>query len=174
MILLKNEIKTDFTIYKKIPNKIKSIFTGYLFILFGNYISQVILTLLGRGNQTSQNQESINNLLNSKYMIFMLLSILFIPIIEELIFRKSFFSLLNKFGFNKNLILIASSLAFGLIHVVFNLSIGYDELFLSIPYIVSGLVLGYIYIKSEENIYTVTIVHILNNLIASLLILFVI
>lgn len=172
--LLKQDIKNDFNLFKTRQFKAKSVASGYLFILFGNYLSGLILTLLGKGGQTSQNQEGINQLLNSKYMIFMLLSVLFIPIIEELVFRKSFFGLLNKFDFNKKLILITSSLAFGLIHVIFNLSFGYDELIMGIPYVISGLVLGYIYLTSNENIYTVTIVHILNNLIASLLILFVI
>lgn len=171
LIILKKDLKTDFTIYKNQDKKVRNIGVGYLLIIFGNLISASILSLLGKSNVTSQNQEGINQLLNSKFMVIMIISLLFIPIIEELIFRKAFFSLLNKFNFNKYLILISSSILFGLIHVIFNLSNGLDELILSIPYITSGLVLGYIYISNDENIYTVTLVHILNNLIATILIL---
>lgn len=171
LIILKKDLKTDFTIYKNQDKKGRNIGAGYLLIIFGNLISASILSLLGKSNVTSQNQEGINQLLNSKFMVIMIISLLFIPIIEELIFRKAFFSLLNKFNFNKYLILISSSILFGLIHVIFNLSNGLDELILSIPYITSGLVLGYIYISNDENIYTVTLVHILNNLIATILIL---
>lgn len=171
LIILKKDLKTDFTIYKNQDKKVRNIGAGYLLIIFGNLISATILSLLGKSNVTSQNQEGINQLLNSKFMVIMIISLLFIPIIEELIFRKAFFSLLDKFKFNKYLILISSSILFGLIHVIFNLSNGLDELILSIPYITSGLVLGYIYISNDENIYTVTLVHILNNLIATILIL---
>ena len=42
------------------------------------------------------------------------------------------------------------------------------EFILGIPYILQGIALSYIYYRSNQNIIPVTIVHIINNLIAGI------
>ena len=114
---------------------------------------------------TADNQTSIEAILKSDGMWMMILSAGFLgPVCEELVFRKAFFSLFK----DKEMGLIVSSLFFALIHITS--SFGHFNtisiLLMTMPYIFSGVALGYIYIKNDCNIMVPTIVHILSNLIS--------
>lgn len=94
-------------------------------------------------------------------MLFFLLCV-FTPIVEEIVFRKiicGFFE--RKIG--KIWAILLSGAIFGLMHVV-----AYGDFVQSIPYITMGAVFGYIYFRSEKNIYVTIGVHFLNNLISYL------
>jgi len=66
------------------------------------------------------------------------------PIVEELIFRKSLFSLFE----NKKLAIIISSLIFGLIHLIAEPSLA--SVIINLPaYLIPGLVFGYFYAKKR-------------------------
>ena len=114
---------------------------------------------------TAENQTHIEAILNSDGVVFMLLSAGIIgPITEELVFRKAFFNSCK----TKEMGILLSSLCFGLIHVVS--SFGHYDLLstmlMTIPYVVSGIAFGYIYIKNDCNIIVPTIVHMLSNIIS--------
>lgn len=126
-------------------------------------------------SSTSQNQEAINDMIGSGTLP--LISMIFVtiicaPIVEELIFRKSFFALSKKKGIA---CIIISGLIFGSIHVgesillqllgIIENTPGYNftniiiELFNLVSYVGSGVVFGIIYRKSNYNIFVTMLIH---------------
>lgn len=138
----------------------------YVFSFLGNMISIVLSALFKERVLTSVNQLSIVETLHSGQAVMMIISVVLLgPIVEELIFRKSLFSLFE----NKKLAIIISSLIFGLIHLIAEPSLA--SVIINLPaYLIPGLVFGYFYAKNDENILVPTIAHILSNLISVLLI----
>ncbi len=169
-----NMIKTD--LHKK--DKIfKNALWGWLFIYAGSIMGSIILTSLGITTD-STNEETINEIIKDTTNIGPLLIICFVtiilaPIVEELVFRKSIFNLCKN---NTRKGLVVSSLCFGAIHVInpiINaLLLGQPylnivkELSYIIIYSLMGAGLGLTYIKSNRNIITTIVAHMINNLIS--------
>jgi membrane protease YdiL (CAAX protease family) len=149
------------------------IIIGYAYVWVGNIVSSVLSTYLSGlfGMQVSEaaNQEAIISAVSSDLGILMIISAVFIgPVIEELVFRKALFGLIKK----DSVALFVSTLNFGLIHVVTEQSIA-AALINGSSYFVMGFVFGYIYIKANRNVMIPTIVHIINNAVSILVILFI-
>lgn len=151
-------------------------FLGLAIMLGVNVIATIILQLFGI-NDTSTNQSSIEQIMKSDngLLLMGITTIILAPIVEELVFRKSIFKLFK----NKiYLALVVSSLAFGALHVIspalsilleiFQGNATYTdlikELFYLIPYSLMGLPFGFVYIKTNKNITTAIIAHMLNNI----------
>ena len=126
--------------------------------------------LLGQRNNlvlVSDNQSVIEEILSSKSAWAMIISAGILgPICEEIVFRKSIFDICK----TKEMGLIVSSLLFGSIHVISSLGMynGLSIILMTIPYVFSGVALGYIYIKNDCNIWVPTTVHIASNVISIL------
>lgn len=129
---------------------------------------------------TSGNQETINNMVNSGILPFITMvfvTVIAAPIVEELVFRKSFFALSKKKGIACILI---SGLIFGSIHVAESVLVqvmgliqdidGYSitniiiEFINLISYVASGIAFGIIYKKSNYNIWVTILIHATYNL----------
>ena len=118
---------------------------------------------------TSQNQTAIESLMFSSKLGFILMFILVVftgPIVEELVFRKAMF----KISSNEWVCLGISSFVFGFIHVLSTPGHLGIKLLTSIPYIGSGFVFGFWYIKNDRNIIVTIALHMLSNLISVILI----
>lgn len=167
-ILLKQEIKTDF---KKIEENdaVKVLLTclaGIGLVYAGNIVGSIVTSIFG-GTGDSANQQAIEMIMFSKYGFIMIIFIVIIgPITEELIFRKSMHDIFRSLNLPSWLILVISSILFGLIHVI---SAGdFVQIF---PYIFMGLTLGGLEIK-KENIFPSIFVHIFVNALSTALIFF--
>jgi membrane protease YdiL (CAAX protease family) len=155
---------------------------GILIYYLGNVISNILSELIGLTGD-SENQKTIVELLQSKYVVLVLLTtIILAPLVEEIVFRKALFDLFSrKTKFHPIAIIIFSGLCFALIHFVIaifeilidgqGLMAVLSELIHIIPYFISGIILGYIYEKSERNIVVPIIIHMLNNILSAVLIL---
>lgn len=176
MIISKPIIKQDYMQLKKQEESPLTIFsyavTGMVMMLGASFISGIIViaitTIFNLPNEISANQLAINLMLKSPYFILMVLSAVILgPIVEELVFRKSFFGLIK----NDKIALIASSLVFGLIHITTEILSGNIALVIvgSIPYIAGGFVFGYIYMRHKKNIVIPILAHMLYNLLSILL-----
>ncbi|WP_025724640.1 CPBP family intramembrane glutamic endopeptidase [Acholeplasma granularum] len=170
-LILKNQNSND-NLYTSLLSKAG---TGILYVLAGNLAIGLVNSLLSKilqvPEQISANQLAINLMLKSPYFIFMLLSAVILgPIVEELVFRKSFFGLIK----NKNWALVTSSLVFGLIHVTTELLTGDIRVAIvsGLPYIGAGFIFGYIYLKNEKNILIPILAHMGYNLVSVLISLF--
>ena len=146
IVLLRFEIKTDFTRLNKSDamTTFRIVIMGLGMAYMGNYIGSLISTLLGGG--VSGNQQAVDSVLLGKYgFIFAFITIFIGPIVEELIFRKSIHGALRKFNVNPSLILVISSVLFGLLHVVLN-----GDFVNIFPYIGMGLALGWMETKTRN------------------------
>jgi len=95
-------------------------------------------------------------------MLFFLLCI-FTPIVEEVVFRKVLFGYFEpKLGPIISILLSGS--IFGVMHVI-----GAGDFIQVIPYVLMGFAFGYIYYRSEKNIWVPIIVHFINNFIVFLI-----
>lgn len=141
----------------KSVNKLAVFFTGvigFFILIAASMVTSAICSLFSQ-TDNSLNQMTIELICKNGYLIPMFfLTVIFAPISEELVFRKSVFGLFK----NKWVGLVVSSIGFGLIHVLG----GGDYIYL-ISYAASGFVLGGIYLYSNKNIYASIIAHMINN-----------
>ena len=188
VLLCKKYLAQDFKQYQsKFGEFAKAVGTG-LGILYAISIgSSLVVTLLqfifgvgDTGTDTSANQEVINQMLSSSgYAAFVTIcmTIIFAPIVEELVFRKSFFNLFKEKGWKT---IIITGIIFGAIHVteaifteLANVNPDRDvilfELTGLVSYAASGIALGYIYKKYNYNIWVTITVHALYNAISVLM-----
>lgn len=120
-------------------------------------ISNIILTKITNYNLAG-NEMQVREYIN-KYPLYMIYSsIIFAPLIEELIFRKT----IKKIFKYKYLFIIISGLIFGILHISNFKDI--NEILFSIPYIIMGIDFAYIYYKTD-NIFTTISFHLLHNLV---------
>jgi len=118
-------------------------------------LNELLSTLFTNFDVDMKNQEAVVAAFERNKTIMFAAVVIFAPIVEELVFRYSFSTFIkNQYAF-----VIISSLIFGLMH-----STGIAI----IVYFVLGLCLSLIYLKTNKNIISSIIVHILNNLFAIL------
>ena len=154
-------------------------------IMYGaTIIGNLLVTLFSFGLDTgvSENQNVINTILANggvNTVLVAILTVIFAPILEELIFRKSLFGL-----FKKNTIktVIISAIIFASIHVVpacislFVQALNdpklwtdfYLEFIYIFAYLGQGFAMSYVYYKTNGNIVPSILIHFFNNLIALL------
>lgn len=167
---LRTDLSFDFKDLKMLNKKtIGFVIAGYLYVIFGNIISNVFINLIAFIFQSSYkpatNQIVIEDMLRNEGTLLIILSAVILgPIVEELIFRKAIFGLIHQ----PRIALLVSSFVFALIHIITE---AFTEPLISIiltmiPYLTMGFIFGFIYLKYHKNIYIVTIVHMLANLIS--------
>lgn len=139
-------------------------------ILF--YIITIIVDnfIIGPMVGVSENQDSIVLMISNGGALPMFIAVVICaPLVEELIYRKAIFKLLEK----KHIIIpyIVSVLFFVLPHMISTDFSNPGKWFLlSIPYVVSAILLALTYHFSGKNIYSTWFVHLMNNLVAYILI----
>ncbi len=142
-------------------NHVGTIVFGFVMVWVALLLSQMILTLLGVEG-TSENEMTIQNMFTANplnlIMLFLLLCVA-TPITEEVVFRKVIYNFVEKRS-NYIVAIIATGAIFGLMHVI-----NYGDFIQSIPYILMGLVFGFIYFYSKKNILVTIGVHFINNFI---------
>lgn len=127
---------------------------GFILMMLANYIINYLIIPNGISKNEAYN---IELLLNHK-LIYPITVSIFIPIIEEIVFRLE---LKNKYK-NKYLFIILSSCLFALPHLISNTKL--IELIYFIPYFILGLTFSTIYYKTN-NIFSNILAHILHNTI---------
>ena len=166
IIIDKMAFKKDWIDFKK-NRKLytQNIVAGFLIVYASLIASNIILTLLGV-TDTSENEMTIRMMFNDSplnlFLLFLTLTIL-TPIAEELIFRKVIFNFIEP-RTNYKVAIVLTGVIFGLMHVI-----NFGDFIQAIPYVLMGISFGYVYWKSNKNIYVVITVHFLNNFLSWLL-----
>ena len=111
---------------------------------------------------SSTNEESIRAVMKISKWYIVFSAVIFAPIVEELVFRKSVRSLIK----NKWLFILTSGLLFGLIHCVGSATL--IEYLYVIPYAIPGCVFAYI-LYDSDNIFTTMSMHLWHNTIMLIL-----
>ncbi len=130
--------------------------TGFVLMLIINNIIDKIVKGVGA------NEEAVQSMLSEEPILAIIMTTLFAPVIEELIYRKS----LQDCFRNKRLFVIMSGVIFGLIHVIGS-SNPLDYLYI-ISYGLFGACFAQILVETD-NVYSTIMVHMFHNGILSLL-----
>lgn len=159
----KDIIKDIKDLFKNINNYMDTGFKYWLLGLLGMILSNFIILSIIPSAKTV-NEETVQGMIRSSLPIISLLMIGIIgPIIEELVFRKSFKKAFN----NKYLFIIGTGLFFGATHIIFSLNSLFD-LFYIIPYSFLGIAFGIIYYKTN-NISVSIMMHIIHNTLLTII-----
>lgn len=128
---------------------------GLGIMVISNYIIAIVMN-----GQLAQNEESVRNLVDlfPLYMTFEI--IIYAPLSEELIFRKSIRDIIS----NKYLYAIISGIIFGGLHAISSIT-NLTSLLYLIPYCSLGIIFGLLYTKSN-NIFSTIVIHALHNSLA--------
>lgn len=159
IILISIYFKTLKEDFKKIKgNFYKMMDTGIKYWILGiivMMVSNIIIGLLTSAKAV--NEESVQGLIKSSAILSVITIGVIGPIIEELVFRKSFRELIK----SDTLFILLSGLVFGALHVILSFSSWWDLLYI-IPYSSLGIAFGKIYQKTDS-IYTSIFIHIIHN-----------
>ena len=141
--------------------KFKTIFKYIPIYLLGILLMIGLNTIIYKITNTtiSGNEESIRKSIKL-FPIYMCFStVIYAPLVEEIIFRKTFKNIIK----NGTIFILVSGIVFGLIHISYSDNM-FNELLITVPYMIMGFDFAYIYHKSN-NIFTTITIHSLHNLV---------
>lgn len=148
---------------KRILYTILFIVAGAIAVWLLTTIVNIFYGLIGVEG-TSENQESLESAVLSKYGLIMLIPIVFFaPIIEELIFRKFIFGIIeDNLKWSPWTAILISTVVFSVMHL---LSGDFQYILLYLP---QAFVMGIMYHFSKNNIFVPITIHFINNLLAAI------
>ena len=167
ILITKDDLTSNFKVFK--DNKkvyFKFVIKRYLYMLLTLVVASIPVLLFKSGKQ-SVNQQLLNSMFNEKPLFIFILTTLYAPIVEELIFRLSIRKFVNK----KILFILLSGILFGLAHVIDDFKDISDILYV-IQYSALGVCLAKAYYDSK-NIFSSISMHFIQNFIASCLMLLI-
>ena len=122
-------------------------------------VSNIIIGIL-TGGQIAENEEAVRTLID-KFPLYMAFQVMiYAPITEELVFRKSIRDIIN----NKWIYSLTSGFIFGGLHAITSITDITSMLYL-IPYCSLGIAFGLLYYKTD-NIFSTIIIHAFHNSLA--------
>ena len=148
------DFKKNFKKYFKIA--FKNWFAGFIIMVISNIIISHFINGIG------ENESAVQELITKLPIIAFMLTTIFAPFIEEMVFRKYLQNCVD----NKTLYMILSGLIFGFIHTQIDVNI--MELLLIIPYGALGFMFAKT-INETDNIYTTIMMHMFHNGVLTLL-----
>lgn len=153
--------------FKKLFNtkNIWLIILGGVALMYAVNIGLGLIYELAGITGTSDNQAVLESLITTNPLAMFLPVAIFIPIIEEILFRGVILEFFEK-RWGMIMGVIASSLLFGLMHVPSISSMVFLPIYFSL-----GAVLAFIYLKTNKNIMVPIVAHIINNGLSLVLVL---
>ena len=148
------DFKKNFKKYSKIA--FKNWFAGFLMMVFSNIIISYFLKNIG------ENETTVQELIQNLPVVAFILTTIFAPFIEEMVFRKYLKDCVD----SKIVYMILSGLIFGFIHTQIDVNI--LELLLIIPYGAIGFMFAKT-VSETDNIYPTIMMHMFHNGILTLL-----
>lgn len=161
----RKDLKRDFIDFKQNSgNHFKVVALGIAGCLVLTYVVSYIYMILGIEGD-SENQETINSVLQSKGWMPMVISVIFIaPFTEEMLFRKSIYGTCKyKFKIPDAITIGIITIIFALVHVA-----SIENLKYIFQYLPLAFVITYSY-HNTKNIYVPMAIHFLNNLLSVLM-----
>ena len=168
IFLMKADLKNDF-IELKNNKKFYSIYTAIVAPIFVG-LAFLLSYLVGLGVKESTNQETVATIMRTNALVPMIISTaIFAPFVEEFIYRKCVFHFTSRLRIYFRYII--SIVLFVFPHVI--TSIGKfnagEFMLMMIPYVVDAFMLALIYHKGKYNVYVSFVCHMLNNVLAIIL-----
>ena len=169
VVLGQGQIEKMFRKYKQLQVYLNGIGIGFIVLLAQSLYSMIANMIFGPV-QENVNQGSIIDMIKTIPFLTFFVTVIFAPLLEEMVYRYSLFGMLHKK--NRIFAYIVTLLVFGLIHFDFTcFKNGADAMkieFMNLPaYLIAGGILCYAYEKNGSLISSIT-AHATNNLIAFL------
>lgn len=161
----KKDLQEEFNEYNKQKSKLKNILMWVL-ILFGvNIVLSLILKIvMPQLNNLDNNSESIVQLFEISTIYTFFKTLLYAPVIEELVFKKSIRDIIN----NDTVFVLISSLIYTIMNFIYTSSVPEYIWFDIIQYFTFSSILSLAYIKNK-NIIPIMIIKFIYNLIPTIL-----
>lgn len=152
--------------YKKLKGKAKELFSNnlkyYIAILISNMVLGNLIPLIS-GASSASNQEAIELSLGISWLPMAISTVVFAPMVEELIFRYSLMNVDTNNKTTERVWWLVSSAIFGFMHIQASISTGnLNEMWFFFQYFAMGLIIGHSYIKSK-NIWAPILLHVTMN-----------
>lgn len=164
VFLYKNTFKNDFKDLKQNYKKyIKTLFINVAFIFISMIVINAIVQGLFSVTETSENDFSLLNTFKENPMVIMLLTCLYYPLIEGIIFRKAVRDIID----NKWIFIIFSSLFYFFFNIVYT-SMSFSNIMASLCYISTMLIVSHTYWKTNNFTLSIMVMS-LFNIVVSLL-----
>ena len=133
-----------------------------------SYLTNILIILFLGTSDSASNQLLFESLIENSFLLMAIQAIVFAPIVEELIFRGLVFRSFRQY--NIYLAHFISAFCFGFIHIYQGLFAGdFTQLVYLLSYGGMGFAYSFVYEK-RKTIVAPMIVHMLNNLIATIII----
>lgn len=129
----------------------------YWFLMLGLMMISNLMIQIVLPDSIAGNEETIRELFQVSPIYIFVASVLIAPFLEEFVFRLGIRKLIK----NDTLFIILSGLIFGALHIVGNVEVPLDCLYL-IPYSIPGFIFAYILTKTD-NIFTTAFLHMFHN-----------
>lgn len=155
--IFRRDIKENLEDLKKNHQSYFKEYLKYWFIALGLMMLSNFIILILEPGSVAGNEEAVREMFNTTPIYTFVSAVAFAPLLEELVFRKSFRYMFS----NDTLFILASGLVFGAFHVVGSFETFFDLIYI-IPYSVPGLVFAYTLVKSK-NIFVPISLHFLHN-----------
>lgn len=163
-LMYRKELKIEWQRFKNhfaknMDTAFKYYFIGLLGMMFFNIIINFVLKLGG-----PQNEKNVQSMIHSSLFLMLICAGLFAPIVEELIFRKSFKNVFS----NKWVFVIISGLIFGGLHVIDYTFQNQLEILYILPYGILGGTFAYMDYEVDSVFPSITM-HMLHNILLTIL-----
>jgi len=157
VIVYHKYLKEKIIDYKKNYSKYLDLGLKYYLVgLFGMFAFNLLIALLSPVKEAN-NEVLVQEMLKESPLLSFISASIIAPFLEEMLFRKSFGDIFK----NKKLMVVASGLFFGLLHVIFSMETPWDLLYV-LPYGMLGGSFAYIMYK-QDNVYIPMTFHLLHN-----------
>lgn len=163
ILMFKDQLATMIKDFKKNNLEYFKKYFKYWFLILGLMVISNAIILLLDPNSSANNQDAVNELFKSYPIYTFILSVFLAPIIEEFVFRLSFYNIFK----NKYMFILLSGLMFGAFHVIGSYDSAIDLLYI-IPYSIPGIVFASIMYKTKNVCFPVFLHFVHNGLITSL------
>lgn len=150
VILYKNDLKQGFITFIKefsISKKVLFIIKWVAILFAINIIGGIITEMIFPSLESDGNTTSIYSLASISTIYTIFKALIFAPIAEELVFKKTIREIIN----NNTLFIVTSSLIYALINIMYT-DISVLTIFDMISYFAFSAVLSHVYIKNKDNI----------------------
>lgn len=162
LLMYRKDLFDDWKIFKKTYKEDLHLGFTYWFVALIVMVSSNFL-LSKAGLSMPSNEASVRDMLVGSPFLSTLIIVILSPLLEELIFRQSFYKAFN----NKTVFIIISSFLFGAMHITAGFKSFYEFFFL-IPYMAMGFAFAFTMYKTKS-LYPSVIIHIFHNFLLAFL-----
>ncbi len=146
IFLYKQVFISDFKDIRKNWKKLlKSMFISIILIFVSMVLINLIVSVLFNVKETSENDYSLLNMFNENPIIIIVLTCVYYPLVEGIIFRKTVRDIIDKKWF----FIIFSSLFYFFFNVVYT-SLSFDNILASLCYITTMMIVSNLYWKTNN------------------------